>query len=60
MRRILRENGLSLVLFGLFLLFLAGQIIVGRASYNQDRDVHGQPSVRRLSIYGMPILTRSA
>lgn len=45
MRRILRENGLSIVLFGLFFLTLAGQSITGHREYNDDQREHGQPQV---------------
>jgi hypothetical protein len=40
-RLILRENGLSLVLFALFLLLLAGQAVVGVRELNADRAEHG-------------------
>jgi len=42
MRRFLRENSLSLVMFGAFFLILGGQIVVGLAESNQDRQEHGQ------------------
>jgi hypothetical protein len=45
LRTFLRENGLSLVLSGLFLVFLVGQSIAGRLEYNQDQVSHGQPVV---------------
>ncbi|HEY0004985.1 MAG TPA: DUF6766 family protein [Pyrinomonadaceae bacterium] len=42
MRRILRENGLSIVLFGLFFMtFLVGQSVVGHVQDNEDRKEHG-------------------
>lgn len=50
MRRILRENGLSLVLAGCFVLFLAGQIIAGHRVYNAEQGSHGQALVS-LSVY---------
>jgi hypothetical protein len=46
MRRFLRENGLSIALFALFLLSLGGQSIAGRRTFNEDRKEHGQPPVR--------------
>jgi hypothetical protein len=55
MRRILRENGLSLVLFGLFLLFLAGQSIAGQYHYNQEQTEHGDQPVS----YGTYLTTGS-
>src|SRR5215203_1724234 len=45
MRKTLRENGLSIVLVLLLLLFLVGQIVAGRLDYNQDQRTHGQPTV---------------
>lgn len=45
MRRIFRENGLSIVLLSLFLLFWIGQSAVGHREHNQDQRLHGQPEV---------------
>lgn len=45
MKRILRDNSLSLVMFGLFLLFLSGQSVAGYFEYNEDQLVHGQSVV---------------
>ncbi|MEA2559205.1 MAG: hypothetical protein QOH06_709 [Acidobacteriota bacterium] len=46
MKRFLRENGLSLVLFGLFLFtFLFGQISTGFRQYNEDQAEHGGEQV---------------
>lgn len=44
MRRILRDNGLSIVLFLLFFLSLTGQILTGHKEYNDDQQEHGQPT----------------
>jgi hypothetical protein len=41
----LRENGLSVALFALFLLFLAGQSVTGWLVYNDDAREHGQRAV---------------
>ena len=43
MRRKLHENGLSIVLFGLFFFSLLGQIITGLHEYNEDQREHNQP-----------------
>ena len=45
MRRIFRDNGLSIVLFGLFFLSLLGQSITGYSEYNEDQQEHGQAQV---------------
>ena len=45
MRKILRENGLSIVLFLLLLLFLGGQAVAGMFAYNEEQQQHGQPTV---------------
>jgi hypothetical protein len=45
MRKILRQNGLSIVLGLLFLIFLAGQFAVGMYEYNDEQQEHGQPAV---------------
>ncbi|MBC7875062.1 MAG: hypothetical protein H7Y01_13755 [Ferruginibacter sp.] len=42
MRKFLRNNGLSLVFFGLFLLTLAGQFFTGFAHHNGERKDLGQ------------------
>jgi hypothetical protein len=43
MRRVLRDNGLSLVMFALFLVFLAGQSIAGYKANNSENEQHKQP-----------------
>lgn len=45
MRRLLRENGLSLVLAALFLLILAGHSLTGQHEYNADRREHHRSPV---------------
>lgn len=46
MKRILRENGLSIVWLGLFFLtFIFGQSAFGHREYNNDQRDHGQPEV---------------
>jgi hypothetical protein len=45
MRRVLRENGLGIVLMVLFLVFWVGQSIVGYKEHNTDQREHGQPEV---------------
>jgi len=45
LRRLLRDNGLSLVLLALFVLFLGGQVEAGRRAFNADQREHGEPPV---------------
>jgi len=45
MRRFLRDNGLSLVVAGMFVLTLFGQIETGLHRYNHERAEHHQPAV---------------
>ena len=45
MRRILRENGLSIVLLLLFLLFWVGQSFVGHREHNSEQRQHGQQEI---------------
>lgn len=46
MRRIFRYHGLSIVMLGLFFTaFLVGQVVSGRAQYNEERKKNGQPEV---------------
>jgi hypothetical protein len=45
MKQVFRRNGLSITLFGLFLLFEIGLSVVGQRQYNQEQTDHGQPTV---------------
>jgi hypothetical protein len=45
MRRFLRENSLTLVMFGLFLVFLIGQIVAGYHDEKQELEDHGRPAI---------------
>jgi hypothetical protein len=45
MRRFLRENGLSIVLLSLFLVFWFGQSIAGHREHNNEQREHGQPEI---------------
>jgi len=44
-RRVLRDNGLSIAMFGLFALFLLGQSIAGHRTYNEEQRSHDDPTV---------------
>ena len=44
-RRLLRDNGLSLTLLVLFVLFLVGQVLAGRRAFNDDEREHGRAPV---------------
>lgn len=52
MRRWLRENGLSIVLGSLFLLFWIGQSIAGFMEHNAEQQEHGEPTVAYGSYLG--------
>jgi hypothetical protein len=52
MRRFLRDNGLSLVVFGFFFAFLLGQSIVGVFEYNDNQQEHGQPAITYVEYLG--------
>jgi hypothetical protein len=45
MKRILRDNGLSICLGGLFLAFWIAQSAAGLAEYNEDRAEHGRAAI---------------
>ena len=45
MRRVLRNNGLSLAMFGLFAASLLGQVVAGERTYNQEQREHGGAAV---------------
>ena len=45
MKHFLRDNGLSLVMFGLFALFLFAQSITGFAVYNDEQREHGEETI---------------
>lgn len=45
MPKLLRENGLSLVLSVMFLAALAGQAVAGHRAYNEEQLEHGEPAV---------------
>ena len=51
--RVLRNNGLTLVLLAIFALTLLGQSLAGERVYNADQRDHGQPTVG----YGAYLLT---
>ena len=52
MRRFLRENGLSLALFGLFLVFLTAQSLTGLRVYNADAAEHGERPIGYVAYLG--------
>jgi hypothetical protein len=45
LKRLLRENGLSLTVFGLFLIFLAGESVAGYFAHNDERREHGEQTI---------------
>jgi hypothetical protein len=45
MRRLFHENGLSIVLVSLFLLFWVGQSVAGHREHNNEQREHGKPEI---------------
>jgi hypothetical protein len=45
MKGFLRDNGLSLVLIGLFVVFFVGQAVFGWLNYNDEQEEHHQPQI---------------
>jgi hypothetical protein len=45
MKTLFKNNGLSLVVFTIFLLLLVAQSLTGEALYNQEQQAHNQPTV---------------
>ena len=45
MRRLLRDNGLTLIMFGFFAVFFVAQSVTGSREYNQDQREHGEPEI---------------
>jgi hypothetical protein len=52
MRRIWRDNSLSIVMFGLFVLFLTGQVLAGHDVYAQELAAAGRPPVDLIAYLG--------
>jgi hypothetical protein len=52
LRRILRENGLSLAVFAIFLLCMGGQVLSGHLQYNEERREHGEQPVELRTYLG--------
>ena len=48
-RKILRENGLSIILLLFMLLSLGGQAVTGMFAYNEEQQEHGQPTLDLIS-----------
>lgn len=52
MRQFFKNNGLSIVLFGLFFFALVGQYFTGFNEYNEDNRAHYQPTVSHIEYFG--------
>ncbi len=46
------ENGLALAALALFVLSFVGQVVAGRADYNENQRDHGQPAVSYAQYFG--------
>ncbi len=54
MRRVLRDNGLTLALLAMFMFSFVGQAIAGRLVHNRDARQHGEPQVSFVEYLGTP------
>jgi hypothetical protein len=52
MRRLLRDNGLSIAMFSLFFVFVTAQSIMGFLDYNSTEKEHGRPPVSYVQYLG--------
>lgn len=52
MKRFLRNNSLSIVVFSLFFVILVGMAIVGQKNYNQEQQDHNQQQVNFVEYVG--------
>ena len=52
MRQFFHNNGLSIVLFGLFFFSFIGQYLTGIKEYNNDQQEHNQPAVGYVEYFG--------
>jgi hypothetical protein len=52
MPRVFRENGLSIVLLSLFLVFWVGQSLAGHREHNSEQQEHNQPGLSYSSYLG--------
>jgi hypothetical protein len=52
MRRLLRDHGLSICMFGLFFVFVCGQSVMGLLDYNSTQEEHGRPPVGYVQYLG--------
>lgn len=52
LRRVLRENSLSLAVFAIFLVCMGGQVISGHLQYNEERQEHGEQPVELRAYLG--------
>ena len=46
MKRVWRENGLSIVLASIFVAAMVGQTVAGHSTYNEEQREHGQQAVK--------------
>lgn len=52
MKQFLRNNGLSIAMFGLFFLSLVGQYLTGFEEFNESQLEHGQSAVTYIEYFG--------
>lgn len=52
MRKLLRDNGLSIAVLTIFLVFLVAESVAGWRVYNDDLRDHGKPAVEYRTFIG--------
>ena len=52
MRQFFHNNGLSIVLFGMFFFSFVGQYFTGHQQYNNEQQEHNQPTVGYIEYFG--------
>ena len=54
MTRFLRDQGLAIVMFGIFAVTLMGLVLTGWSNYNENQEEHGEAPVALADYVGTP------